>query len=161
MEIDITQKAIKVKLRKLFLTIIFAALLLMIYVGGFVEPLTGINKNYIAFIVVLIYILIFLYFHLLDLNYIYYTDENGKIILRYYSLRSISKGYRSIEIPKREFVKFETQKTFFNLKEHLILFQRLKKGVAKYPPVSISALNHEERSQLKKSLTDVLNANKQ
>ncbi len=161
MEIDITQKAIKVKLRKLFLTIIFAALLLVVYVAEFVEPLFGINKNYIALIVVLIYILIFLYFHVLDLNYIYYTDENGKIILRYYSLRSISKGYKSIEIPKKEFVKFEIQKSFYDLKEYLILFQRMKNGVAKYPPVSISALSHDEREELKQSLTDLLNSMKQ
>ncbi len=161
MEIDITQKAIKVKIRKLFLTIILAALLLVVYVGDFVEPLIGINKNYIALVFVLVYIFIFLYFHILDLNYIYYTDENGKIVLRYYSLRSISKGYKSIEIPKKEFVKFEIQKSFFDLKEYLILFQRMKKGVAKYPPVSISALNHEQRSELKKSLTDVLNSMKQ
>ncbi len=161
MEIDITQKAIKVKLRKLFLTIIFVALLLVVYIGDFVEPLFGINENYSALVVVLIYILIFLYFHILDLNYIYYTDENGKIILRYYSLRSITKGYKSIEIPKKEFVKFEIQKSFYDLKEYLILFQRMKKGVAKYPPVSISALNHDEREKLKQSLTDLLNSMKQ
>lgn len=155
MEIDTHQTAIKVKLRKLFTTVIVGASLIFIYLTDVLDPI-GFYKNYIAVGIVLIYVSLLYYFYMLDLNYIYYSDEGGKIILRYYSLRTINSGYKSIEIPKKNFVKYHIERSFFNLKEKLILYQRMQKGLAKYPPVSISALKLEERDRLKQSLTHVL-----
>jgi hypothetical protein len=157
MELDTSKRAIKVRFKKFIITIISAILLSFIYLSDFPANYLNINKNYLALVVVLVYVLIFVYYHMLDLNYLYYTDAGKKIVLRYYSLRSISGKYKAIEIPKDKFVKFEIDKSFFNLKEKVILYQKMQNGIAKYPAISITSFSVDEKNELKKSLTKSLN----
>ena len=90
------------------------------------------------------------------LLYIYFNDETNKIILRYYSMHPLSQAKRSIEIPRDSFSKYEIAESLFGIKTKIILYQKVKGGVYKYPPVSISALSPAEKEQLIQSLNRML-----
>lgn len=146
--------AIKVRLRTFVGTVVFATIISIIYTTRILNsPVLGLTKYQFTIFFALIYIFLLLYSYFLNLNYIYYSDNGHSIIFRYYSLRIFSSRKNSIEIPKKDFIQYDFEKTHFNLKENLVLYQRIKTGVAKYPPISISSLTKEEKIKLKKSLS--------
>lgn len=117
----------------------------------------GLNKTELVVAVIALYLLILLYNFLMDYHYFYYNDNDDKIVIKFYSLRPFSKKHNVIEIPKKKLEKFHFKNSFMNLKQHLILYQKMNKGIAKYPPLNITLLKENERSGLKKSLTTILN----
>jgi hypothetical protein len=58
----------------------------------------------------------------------------------------------SVEINKRTFSGFTLEKKFFSLSQSITIYQRLKEGVAKYPPIYITALKREEKARVLNSL---------
>ena len=150
--------AIMVRFRTFVLTIIFVCLLIIIYTTRLLdEPLFGLHKNYITTILVGIYILILLFQYFLNLCFLSFSDEGPTLIFRYYSLRILSGKKNSIEIPKNEFVRFEVVKTSFGMKRELHLYQRVRSGVAKYPPIPITSLTKEEWNTVHDSLSRYVN----
>lgn len=146
--------AIKVRLRTFVATVVFATIISIIYTTGILNsPVLGLTKHQFAIFFALIYIFLLLYSYFLNLNYIYYSDNGNSIIFKYYSLRIFSSRKNSIEIPKKDFIQYDFEKKNFNLKENLVLYQQIKTGVAKYPPISISSLTKEEKIKLKKALS--------
>jgi len=146
--------AIKVRLRAFVGTVVFATIIIIIYTTRILSsPVLGLTKHQFTIFFVLIYIFLLLYSYFLNLNYIYYSDNGHSIIFRYYSLRIFSSRKNSIEIPKKDFIRYDFEKKIFNLKETLVLYRRIKTGVAKYPPISISSLTKEEKIKLKKALS--------
>jgi hypothetical protein len=105
-----------------------------------------------ALIFFAIFVLILIYRNILNYNYIYFDNESDKIILRYYPIKIFSKDFKSIEISKRSFTGFEEKIYFFKQKHDIILYQKTVKGIAKYPPVSITALDNSQKKQLLLSL---------
>ena len=75
------------------------------------------------------------------------------IIFRYYTTGLFSGKKNSVEIEKRTFSGFTIDKTFFGLIQSITLYQRLKEGVAKYPPIFISALKRRIKRAYSESLT--------
>jgi len=88
----------------------------------------------------------------LGFNYIYFSDDGNIIILRYYSLNPLFSEPKSIEIPKSSFSKFQIEHSFFGIKKSVILYQKTKNGIAKYPSVSFSALNTKEVERIQMAL---------
>jgi hypothetical protein len=153
MKIDIRKTVIKHKLLNLFLAIGVTTLIILILLTGlFDKPIGRITKFHITIVIACIYLVYVIYNHLRGLNYIYYNDEKDKLILRFYSLNPISQMKNSIEIPKQNFKKFEVETSMFGIKEKLILYQNIQKGLFKYPPVSITALKKPEKEELINSL---------
>ncbi|HOU31412.1 MAG TPA: hypothetical protein PLG42_09145, partial [Bacteroidales bacterium] len=103
-------------------------------------------------------ILTFLYFcyliypMVLNYQYIYYSDEDDKIVFRYFFAGIIGGRRNSIEIHKSQYAGYRREKKLFGLIQSVILFQYVKGGIAKYPPVYISLLNSEERAKVLYSL---------
>ncbi len=146
--------AIKVRLRTFVATVVFATIISIIYTTRILNStVLGLTKHQFTIFFALIYIFLLLYSYFLNLNYIYYSDNGYSIIFKYYSLRIFSNRKNSIEIPKKDFIQYDFEKKIFNLKENLVLYQRIKTGVAKYPPISISSLTKEEKIKLKKALS--------
>jgi hypothetical protein len=58
----------------------------------------------------------------------------------------------SIEIGKNEFAGYEIKKQLLGFREKLILKAKTGRGLAKYPPVSITALNLKEKKSLFQAL---------
>lgn len=89
-------------------------------------------------------------------NIIMYDDEEDpKVIsIKFYAMTSLFPKYNMIKIPKDKLYKFEINKAFVNQRDELVLYQKMKEGIAKYKPVSISALNKKH----KKQIIDALNS---
>ncbi|MGC9471363.1 MAG: hypothetical protein ACP5D1_07455 [Bacteroidales bacterium] len=153
MIINNSRNVISIKLRQLIVTIFFIALFALLYASSLIPaPLMGLSRNEIGIGLLVIYVLFIMYHFGLDLNYIIYNDEGPKIILRYYSIKIYSQKHHSIEIPKKDFQKYEIRRTFFWLKPQIILYLNMKKGTGRFPPVSLAALSGKQRKALIESL---------
>lgn len=102
--------------------------------------------------VALIYNSLLFYSWYVKFNYFGYDDSSNKLLFRFYSLAKIFKKYQSVEIDKDSFSHFEISSKLFGLKKSLVLFQSTNRGVAKYPPISLSLLSKDELDTLSDSL---------
>jgi hypothetical protein len=140
-------------LNKFILTLVFMLLIILIvFVRWFNNPVLGIERIYWIFITLGVWLFIAGFQNLKQPCYIYFEDTADRLIIRYYPLRIINQKKNAIEINKKAFVKFETVKFFWGLHEKLIIYQRLKNGVAKYPAVSLSAVNKKDIEKIKEIL---------
>jgi len=153
MKYDNKQAAYRIWLRRLLFAIIFTlAVIIILFTSWFDNPESGITKYHLIIAIALVYIIISL-FNFLRLPYfISFSDVDDMIIIRYYPLSIFNSKKNSIEIPKKQFVKFETLKFFFGLEEKLIVYQNFRNKIAKYPPISLSAVNKSDRERIKNSL---------
>jgi hypothetical protein len=153
MKIDNKKKIFQIWLFKLVNTSIFIVLIVIIgYFDFFNNPVLGINRTtYLVFLNV-IYVGLFIYNYRKKPNYIYFSDSGDKIVLRYYDVRIFNNKKNSIEILKQNFYFWETEKFLFGSYEMLYLHGKFKSGIAKYPGVSLSALNDKDREKLKSAL---------
>jgi hypothetical protein len=139
--------------RKLMYMMAISSVLIIsiILVADFFDnPILGISREvYIAGVATL-YVVINIYRFILDLNYFSLAIQGEKIIIHYYSLRPFMQKRKGVEMPKSNLVKYQVNRSLFNQKRSLILYQKLGNKIAKYPPISISALNKVE-------LTDLIN----
>jgi hypothetical protein len=88
----------------------------------------------------------------LNYQYISYSDEGEKIVFRYFPAGMVGGKKNSVEISKKLFSGYEMESGYFGLMKSIALFQKLGEGVAKYPPIYISALTREERAKIIRSL---------
>ncbi len=153
MVIDIQRTVIKTQLRR-FLTLIafMAVAATIILIGSLGDNFLGISKYRWALIVMGIYVLSLILEAFFELNYIYFSDEDEKIILRYFSMSIFNRQKNSIEIPKKVFSGYEIKRSIFGLKKKIVLLQRLKERDVKYPGVSITGLSADELQLLIKAL---------
>jgi hypothetical protein len=89
---------------------------------------------------------------LLSYQYILFSDEGDTIIFRYYSTGLFEGKKNSVEIGKKSFSGFTFDKKLFGLVQSITLYQRMKEGIAKYPPIFISALKGKDKDDILKSL---------
>lgn len=146
MVIDTKYRMIKIKL------VFMIAGMIALVVIGFLMFTDYLRGPVPAITLITVYLLFFIFLIIKKYNYIYFTDEGGKYILRYFNFIPTVLIQKSIEIPKDAFVKYVVKKSAYGMREELVLFEKTKRGVAKYPDVSISILNDEEKQQLLNSL---------
>ncbi|MCX6258471.1 MAG: hypothetical protein NTW49_11340 [Bacteroidia bacterium] len=146
MVIDTKSSVVKVKFRFMLTWVLtlafFGVYLLTDYIRG-----TALIFSIIALIVAF-----YIWFFVKDYNYIYFSDESNKYILRYFNFIPMVLSQKSIEIPKESLVKYTIEKSAFGLRENLVLFEKTKRGIAKYPNVSLTLLTPEQKEQLLKTL---------
>jgi hypothetical protein len=160
MEIDIQRTILKKNLRAFILAILFVvfiSLLLITYI--YEDQLFGLTKYHLAIIFASIYVLYMLFNTLRQFHYIYFSDAGNKIILRYFPMGVFTYKKNSIEIGKSEFAGYEKKKVLFGFREKLILKVRTGRGLAKYPPVSVTALNQKEKENLYRALDRLKDSN--
>jgi hypothetical protein len=99
----------------------------------------------------------YLYFHVADYQYIQFSTENDKIVLRYYkAIRFGKPAYHSIEFPQYMLRKVEFENSFFGKLSDITLIVKTKRGIAEYPSVSLSALSMEDRKKIQDSLNSII-----
>jgi hypothetical protein len=149
MVLDFQRKVFTSHLRRLITMLAFAAIVLVvILVGKLPYTFWGLNKYHWAIVFCAIYILMAIYESLLELNYIYFSDENGIIRLRFFSLSYFNSKKNSIEIPVQEFITYDIRKRLGGLKTKIILHRILKSKEASYPAVSLTMLSKKEINQI-------------
>lgn len=110
----------------------------------------------VALILLGVFSLWFLYFHVADYHYIEYSDTDRKVLLRYYKAIKLGKPrYYSIEFPQEILLKYIFEDSVFGKMSDLTLLVKTSKGVAEYPTLSLSALSFSDRERLKTSLQQI------
>ena len=100
----------------------------------------------------LLFLLFYWFQYTMEYTYFYFSNNSKNLVFKFYSLRNFAGKPQSYEIPKQDFVKYDIVMSFFNKKESLILYQRMTKGIANYPPLSITLLNQKQKTELKRTL---------
>ena len=134
-------------IRSRFLVIAF------ITVVAIVILLFTVDKYEIPFTIIGLGLAIYIYYMLKRFMYIQYNDDGRIIQLRYFKLIPSTLDHHAIEIPKVGFAGYELKQSMMGLRNEIILKQKTKNGLAKYPPVSVTILNDVELRELQKSLS--------
>jgi hypothetical protein len=144
---------INLKITRRTAIIIFLAYLVLVYAAGIIRfPVLGVDKTALTILLSAIFLMIIIIPQMLNYQYIYFSDEGDSIIFRYYSAGIITGNKNSVEINKRSFSGFRIDKKFFGLVESITLYQNLKEGIAKYPPIYLNALKRADKARIIKSL---------
>jgi len=99
----------------------------------------------------------YLYFHVADYQFIEYSDEDGKITLRFFKAVSFgTKSYHSIEFPQNILQNAHFENSVFGKLSDITFIVRTKRGIAEYPSVSLSAVPFDERKKMQESLYKIL-----
>ena len=153
MIIDLRKSVIRTYLRRFILMIVFATLVIVSMLGlSLQKSYLGMTKYHLALIIGIIYVCIAVFEFVLELYYIYFSDEGENIILRFFSTGYMNKKKQVIQIPKKLFTNYEIEESMFGLKKKLILKQQLKTNEVKYPPVSVSLMNNKQLQLLRDAL---------
>jgi len=154
MTLNNSKSVINLKLLLRISIIIYISFLVLSLAAGIIKfPLLGLGKAAWIIILTVCFIIIMLIPLILNFQYILFSDEGDTIIFRYYTTGLFSGNKNSVEIEKRTFSGFTVDKGFLGLIQSITLYQRMKEGVAKYPPIFISALKRKDMETVLESLT--------
>jgi len=149
MIIDAKDEATTLRKTKAFVMMVWLALIVvtLLYI-----PVDATYKA-VIYIVSSISFLIFYWFqYKMEYTYFYFSNNNKNLIFRFYSLRIFSGKPKTIEIPKKNFMKYDILTSFFDKKDFLVLYQKTPKGVVKYPPIPLTLLSNKQKTELKRAL---------
>ncbi|MCX7862281.1 MAG: hypothetical protein N2449_04740 [Bacteroidales bacterium] len=133
-----------------FSTLIAAGILYDIYEKYLFPIPSWIYSVFFAFL----FVLYLVYRYNKKYQIIIYDDEESPqhIVIKFYSMTSFAPKYNMVKIPKNSLVKIEIVKAFYNKREELIIYQKVKEGIAKYRPISLSGLNKQSKQLLLETL---------
>jgi hypothetical protein len=160
MIINIERTILRKSLSRFILLILLAVLLcVLVFIPFQKNFIRNVDNSLLAVFIAAAYIIYTVYETLRNYNYIYFSDESDKLVLRYFAPNFFTSKKNSIEIPKREFSGYAIQSFFLGYREKIVLKSRTSKGIASYPPVSITALSNNEKHDLLISLEKVKQQN--
>jgi hypothetical protein len=153
MTFDNSKTIISFRIKLFVATVLLLAYIILTYVAKiFKFPLLGLSDYVWTIIFVGLWIFTAFIPMILNYQFIYFSDDGENIVFRYFYAGIVGGKKNSIEINKRTFSGYKTEKKLFGLNVSLILFQKINNGIAKYPPIYISALSREQRAKVYKSL---------
>jgi len=153
MKLDNSKTIISFRIRLFAVTVLFLAYIIMSYAAKFFKlTLFGMSDTFWTILFAAIWLLVAFIPMILNYQYVNYSDEGDIIIFRYFTSGLVGGKKNSVEIDKRTFAGYKSEKKLFGLIWSITLYQNFKEGVAKYPTIYISALNKEERSKIFRSL---------
>lgn len=94
----------------------------------------------------------------LNLCYVSFSTEKGKVLLRYYPIVAFfGREYSSVEFPQYTLLKFILKDTF--LFSELILIVKTRRGAADYPEINLGALTKDEIALIRQELSQIVERN--
>jgi hypothetical protein len=153
MKLDNSKAIISFRIKLFAVTVLYLTYIILSYAAKlFKLTLFGISDTGWTIILAGIWLFVALLPLFLNYQYVNYSDEGESIIFRYFTSGIFGGKKNSVEIDKRTFAGYKTEKKLFGLIMSITLYQNFREGVAKYPPIFISALNKEEKSKVFRSL---------
>lgn len=153
MRIDNQRNTYRIWLNRLVMTIVFTlVIIVIIFLPWFDNPDSRLSKYHFMILVALVYIILNIYNLLKRPYFVSYSDHGEMIVIRYYPLSLFNSKKHSIEIPKKQLVKFELETFLFGSQQKMSLYQNFRSKVAKYPSISLSAVDKEDLARLITSL---------
>jgi hypothetical protein len=155
MTFDNSKTIISLRIKLFIGTVLFLAFIVLTYIARKIKyPLLGMNDTLWTLILAVCYLIFVFRPMFLNYQYIYFSDEGNNLIIRYFLAGILGGRKNSVEINKKAFSGYKIKKKLFGLNQSLILYQHLKQGIAKYPPIYISALTKEEKAKILKVLNN-------
>lgn len=151
MTFDNKKKAIKLRFSSFLMVVATIVLILIVIYTDITEPLysIGLTRNMVIAVIAGALVLTGVWRYMLDLHYVYFSDDEPSITIRYSSLRPFTTSKNAIVIEKERFEGFEIRRYLFGLKPYLVLaVSNNFNKIVKYPPISISGLNKKQRYKL-------------
>jgi hypothetical protein len=153
MNIDNKRNTYRIWLSRLIMTIVFTLLiLLIIFLPWFEESGLWLTRYHVIILISAVYIVVNWINIVKRPNFISYSDQGEKLVVRFYPISMFTSRKNSIEIPKQQFVKYELHPFLFRTQHKLVLVQNFRGKEAKYPPISLSALDKADREKMIQSL---------
>ena len=153
MKIDNQKNTYRIWIRRLTMTIGFTlAIIILIFIPWFDQPDLRLSEFHAMIFLAAVYVVISIFNTMKVPYFVSYNDHGDVIVMRYYPLSLFNSKKNSIEIPKQQFVKYELKPFFFGRYQKIILFQHFRNKVVGYPPISLSALDEEDKSRILASL---------
>jgi hypothetical protein len=153
MTLDNSKTIIGLRIRIFAATVLLFAYFILSYFAEVIKfPLLGMSDTVWTSILITLFFIYALYPMVLNYQYVFYSDEGDTIVFRYFMAGIVGGRKNSVEIYKNSFAGYKIEKKYFGMKQSIILFQQLREGVAKYPPVYISNLTTEEKAKVLNSL---------
>jgi hypothetical protein len=153
MTLDNSKTIVGIRIKLFGATIVFLAYIILAFAANIIKfPLLGMSDTLWTVILTIIYVFIAILPMILNYQFVFYSDDTDKIVFRYFTSGIVGGKKNSVEIDKRSFGGYKTEKRMFGLIQSIVLFQNFREGVAKYPPVYISAMTKEEKAKVFKSL---------
>ncbi|HKL33544.1 MAG TPA: hypothetical protein VJ919_13475 [Tangfeifania sp.] len=104
-----------------------------------------------------VFALWFLFFQVADYQYIEFSNENNKILLRYYKAVRFGKtDFHAIEFSQNLLHNAVFANSMFGKMTDLTLIIRTRRGIAEYPSVSLTALSPGERKSMQATLHKII-----
>jgi hypothetical protein len=154
MKVDNQRNTYRLWISRLVMAIIFTLVIIVIlFVPWFGDREMWLSKYHVIVAIALVYIIINLVNYLKIPYYVSYNDSGDMIVFRYYQMSLFTSKKHSIEIPKKQFIKYELQPFLFGTQQKIILYQNFRNKIAKYPPISLSAVDKEDRQKIIDSLS--------
>ena len=161
MLIENTNTAMRIWVRNMISTIVLSLSLIVLYMAHLLEePVLGIGQLELTLFLSIIYLYLVLTPIILKYQFVYVSLEENKISIKYYTMGFVPGARKSYGFTASEFYKFELEKSFFNLRENIILFRKVKKGIARYPPISLTGLKEKQKNQVITLFTGLSKAHK-
>jgi hypothetical protein len=155
MQFDNKNKVLKLNMRRYVVLLIFTTIIGLLIFTRLLDNIWGITKTIALLITIVAYLLYVLITYVINYQYIFYSDEGDKIILKYVSLRPFDNKRNAIEISKENYYGYKIRKSFLNLKEEINFLIQTPNGIAKYPPISIAALTPKQKKILINSINQL------
>lgn len=153
MTFDNSRTIISLRIKLFGATVLVLAYLTLAYVGKLIKfPILGMSDIVWTLILIGLWLVLAILPVFLNYQFISFSDEEDYIVFRYFTAGIIGGKKNSVEINKTSFSGFKIETRFFGLIQSIILFQKFQQGIAKYPPIYISALKREEKAKIIKSL---------
>ena len=131
--------------------------LVSVFIAVVALSLFLLDHTYAALACVGVFSIWYLYFHVADYQYIEFSDEDNKVLLRYYNAIRFGKGeYSSIEFPHSALQKADFENSVFGKLTDVTLIVKTKRGLAEFPSVSLTAMSKEERTVMKTTLYNII-----
>lgn len=153
MQFDNRKQVLWLNKRRYITLLIYIVLMGLVILSGFFDKaVLGLNKAVYVICVSVVYILYIVFSYLKSYNFFSYSDDSDILVFKFVSLRPFDNAKKTIQIKKKDFGGYKIEKSILNFNCNLILSIKTKKGLAKYPPISISSLSEKQIKLLQGSL---------
>ena len=153
MKLDNSKTIISSRIKLFAVTVLFLAYIILSYVAKSLKlTLFGWSDTVWTIIFAAIWVFIAFLPMILKHQYVSYSDDDELIVFRYFSSGIFGGRKNYIEIEKKTFAGYEAKKQLIGLSLSITLYQNFETGIAKYPPIYISALSKKERAKIFRSL---------
>ena len=149
MTFDNSKTIIGLRIKLFIATVLFLAFIILTYVAKKINyPLLGMSDTVWTVILASCYVILVFLPMYLNYQYVYFSDDAENIVFRYFNAGIMGGKKNSVEINKKAFSGYKVEKKLFGLNQSIVLYTQLRQGIAKYPPIHISALTKEDRKKV-------------